>query len=77
MRWSVQLDANEEEKRKCMNVRADAALKWVDLSREVCQRKCSDLQDEIDVCYVKVDRTVRTEIDEWAINERDKLVERF
>ena len=73
MKWNIQLDASEEEKARCAEVRDDASLKLIDLSRMICRRKCSDLQDEIKMYCEQVDHINRTEIDRWAVDEKRRL----
>ena len=73
MKWNFQLDADEEEQRKCEEVRDDTALILVDLSREICRRKCSNQQDEITVCSLQLHIAVGTEIDRRDISERRRL----
>ena len=72
-KWTVQLDATAEEEKRCMKVREDAALKLIDLSRMICSRKCDDLQLEIQACSSMVCYEDRSEIQRWAIAEKDSI----
>ena len=73
MKWNIQLNASEEEKVRCAELRDDASLKLIDLSRMICRKKCSDLQNEIKMSCEQVDHIYRTEIDRWAVDEKRRL----
>ena len=73
MKRNFQLDGDKEEQRKCEEVRDGTALILVDLSREIYKRKCSNLQDEINVRSIQIDLAAGTEIDRWAVNDRRRL----
>ena len=72
-KWTVQLDATAEEEKRCMKVREDAALKLIDLSRMFCSMKCNDLQLEIQASPGKVCYEDRSEVQRWAIAEKDSI----
>jgi hypothetical protein len=45
--WDIKLDESQEEKDKCVAVKKDAALRLMEVSRNMCYRKSDELRHDI------------------------------
>jgi hypothetical protein len=75
IKCGAELEIDNDIADKCNNIRTDASIKIMELTREACARKNTALTKDITVCESQVDNDTKIRTDLWERNEERRMEE--
>ncbi len=73
LKWDLQLDAEPTDSDRCKSIKTDAALKLMQVARNVCDRKATAMISVIDSLYPETDIEEVYSIQNWTSDECKRL----